>query len=171
MKLDGTLFPWFRRHKFPSLDFAQKWHADTRQIQWMVLTSWAQIHLVKWFFSWISAFKLDFRKHVDPWCQHTPKVLACDGTYIGVSARNLNLTKPATGVDDIDHTSITKHKQYDQVFVVDKDARLHLNYLCRKIINKLKPNENLEEREEIQHTQKNLWNSYKYWWWHPDSHS
>ena len=109
---------------------------------------------VKWFFSWISAFQLDFRKHVDPWCQHTPKVLACDGTHIGVSARNLNLTKPATGVDDIDHTSITKHKQYDRVFVVNKDARLHLNYLCRKIINKLKPNEHLEETEEIHHTQK-----------------
>ena len=91
---------------------------------------------------------------MDPWCQHTPKVLTCDGTHIGVSARNLKLTKPATGVDDIDHTSIIKHKQYDWVFVVNKDARLHLNYLCRKIINKLKPNEKLEEREEMQHTQK-----------------
>ena len=109
---------------------------------------------VKWFFSWISAFQIDFRKHVNPWCQHTPKVLACDGTHIGVSARNLNLTSPATRVDDIDHTSITKHKRYDRVFVANKDARLHLNYLCRKIINKLKPNEHLEETEEIQQTQK-----------------
>ena len=37
---------------------------------------------------------------------------------------------------------------------MNKDARLHLNYLCRKIINKLKPNEKLEEREEMQCTQK-----------------
>ena len=57
-------------------------------------------------------------------------------------------------VDDIDHTSITKHKYYDHVFVANKDARLHLNYLCRKSINKLKPNEKLQEREEMQHTQK-----------------
>ena len=106
------------------------------------------------FFSWISAFKIDFRKHIEPWCEHTPKVLACDGTHIGVSTRNLILSKPVTGVDDIDHTSITQHKCYDCVFVSNKDARLHLNYLCRKIINKLKPNEKLEEREEMQHTQK-----------------
>ena len=29
---------------------------------------------LKWFFPWISAFKIDFRKHIDPWCEHTPKV-------------------------------------------------------------------------------------------------
>ena len=57
-------------------------------------------------------------------------------------------------MDDIDHTSITQHKCYDCVFVANKDARLHLNYMCRKIINKLKPNEKLEEREEMQCTQK-----------------
>ena len=66
----------------------------------------------------------------------------------------MKLSKPVTGVDDIHHTSITKHKQYDWVFVVNKIARLHLNYLCRKIINKLKPNEKLEEQEEMQCTQK-----------------
>ena len=63
-------------------------------------------------FSWISAFKIDFRKHVNLYCEHTPKVLACDRTHIGVLARNLNLRKPVTGVDDIDHTSITQHKCY-----------------------------------------------------------
>ena len=80
--------------------------------------------------------------------------MACDGTHIGVSARNLNFSKPVTGVDDIDHTLITQHKHYDHVFVANKDARLHLNYLCRKIIMKLKPNETLEEREEMECTQK-----------------
>ena len=46
---------------------------------------------IKWFFSWIAAFKLDFQKEIDPWCQYTPKVLACDGTHIGVSVRNMKL--------------------------------------------------------------------------------
>ena len=46
-----------------------------------------------WFFGWLAAFKIDFRKEIDPWCSYNPEVLACDGTHIGVSLRNIcNLT-------------------------------------------------------------------------------
>ena len=40
---------------------------------------------ISWVFSWIAAFKIDFRKEVEPWCEYKPKILACDGTHIGVS--------------------------------------------------------------------------------------
>ena len=108
---------------------------------------------VKWFFAWTSAFQIDFRKHIDPWCEHSPKVLAYDGTHIGVATRNMNLVQPVTSVDDMDCTSVTKHKQYDRVFVADTNARIHLNYICRKILKKLKPKEKLPEEEEVCKTQ------------------
>ena len=44
---------------------------------------------IGWFFSWLSAFKIDFRKQIDPFCRHNSKILACDGTHIGVSLRHL----------------------------------------------------------------------------------
>ena len=44
---------------------------------------------IGWFFGWLSAFKIDFRKQIDPFCGHNPKILACDGTHIGVSLCHL----------------------------------------------------------------------------------
>ena len=44
---------------------------------------------ISWFFGWLSAFKIDFRKEIDPYCGYDPKILACDGTHIGVSLRHL----------------------------------------------------------------------------------
>ena len=108
---------------------------------------------VKWFLTWISAFQIDFRKEIDPWCEHNPRILACDGTHIGVATRKMNLAQPVTIADDIDHTSIKKHKWYDRVLVADTNARLHLNYICRKILKKLKPKEKLSEEQELCETQ------------------
>ena len=34
---------------------------------------------IGWFFGWLSAFKIDFCKEIDPFCGHNPKMLACDG--------------------------------------------------------------------------------------------
>ena len=48
------------------------------------------------FFSWVCNWELDFRKEIDPWCQYSPSVLACDGTHIGVSIKHLNLEEPIT---------------------------------------------------------------------------
>ena len=43
---------------------------------------------IGWFFSWHSAFKIDFRKHIDPFCGYNPDIFACDGTHIGVSLKH-----------------------------------------------------------------------------------
>ena len=51
---------------------------------------------LKWFFGWMSNMKLDFRKEIDPVCGYNPKILACDGTHIGVSIKHLHLDKPVT---------------------------------------------------------------------------
>ena len=40
---------------------------------------------IGWFFGWLSALKIEFLKEIDPYCGHNPKMLACDGTHIGVS--------------------------------------------------------------------------------------
>ena len=41
---------------------------------------------------------------MDPWCRHKPKIIAGDGTHIGVDVKNLNLDKSVQKVDDKDTT-------------------------------------------------------------------
>jgi hypothetical protein len=55
---------------------------------------------VKVLFSWLVSFKIDFRKEIDPKCGYDPKLLACDGTHIGVSVKHLRLDHPVTAPDD-----------------------------------------------------------------------
>ena len=45
---------------------------------------------IKWLFSWIAQMEIDFRQHIDPWCEYKPKMLACDGTHVGVSLKYMN---------------------------------------------------------------------------------
>ena len=67
---------------------------------------------ISWFFSWISAFQIDFRKEVDPWCGHSPKTLACDGTHIGVAVQHMKMDNPVTKVD-LPHKVVQPlHKRY-----------------------------------------------------------
>ena len=97
---------------------------------------------IKWFFGWLSAFQIDFQKQVDPWCRHNPKMLACDGTHIGVSVRNINLhNRGITAVDDPTKRVPGKHKRYDRVIILDRKAREHLKYMCMKVLKKLKQEE------------------------------
>ena len=42
----------------------------------------------------MAQMKIDFRKEIDPWCKYDPKILACDGTHVGLSLRHLNLQNP-----------------------------------------------------------------------------
>ena len=46
---------------------------------------------IRSFFGWMSAHRIDFQKEVDPWCMYSPKILACDGTHIGVSMCHMNI--------------------------------------------------------------------------------
>ena len=58
---------------------------------------------IKWLFDWLCCFKIDFCKHIDPRCRYNPKLLACDGTHIGVSVRSIMLDNGrVTGVDEPD---------------------------------------------------------------------
>ena len=66
---------------------------------------------IKWLFAWMGSMKIDFRKEVDPWCKYKPETLACDGTHIGVSMRNMNLTSPVTMADDPQKVP-TSHRRY-----------------------------------------------------------
>ena len=63
---------------------------------------------IGWFFGWLSAFKIDFRKHIDPWCGYKPEILACDGTHIGVSLKHLDLNESVTS-PDTEEVLVAKH--------------------------------------------------------------
>ena len=71
---------------------------------------------VSWFFSWAGGMKIDFRSWVDPWCGHSPKILACDGTHIGMSLRLMDISPIDTAADDsaVRETSL---RRYDRVFM------------------------------------------------------
>ena len=65
---------------------------------------------IGWVFSWLCGFRVDFRKQIDPWCGYNPKILACDGTHIGVAVRHMKLDHPVTKVDlpDLCHKPVHK---------------------------------------------------------------
>ena len=46
---------------------------------------------LNWFFSWAANTKNDFRKDIDPFCEPAPTILACNGSHVGVSFRQLNI--------------------------------------------------------------------------------
>ena len=63
----------------------------------------------------MGSMQIDFRKHVDPRCKYNPKILACDGTYTGVSMRQMNLTAPVTKAESLG-ANYTTHKRYGMPF-------------------------------------------------------
>ena len=95
-------------------------------------------NFISWFFCWISAFQIDFRKERDPWCGSKPPILACDGTHIGISIRNMKLDRPVTDPDLPDTTYKAQHKRGDRVINQHPGARRHLNYLSKKMLKKIK---------------------------------
>ena len=80
---------------------------------------------IKWFLAWLAAFKIDFRKEVDPWCGH-------DGTHIGVSLRQMNFRNPVTSPDPTLPVLDAHHQRYNRVLLTDTHMRKHLSYLSRK---------------------------------------
>ena len=108
---------------------------------------------ISWFFGWLAAFKIDFRAQVDPWCKYNPKILACDGTHIGVSLRNMRLEKPVTAPEDLDRILKPVHKRIARMIIQKRPHRAHLRYLCRSQMRKLKPAEELDPQIEATNTQ------------------
>ena len=99
------------------------------------------------FFGWLSAFKIDFRKHKEPWCGYKPEILACDGTHIGVSLKHLDLEKSVTSPDK-DEVYMAKHQQMDRLLIRDNDTRQHLRYMCNKFLGKVPLDKLLTQQEE-----------------------
>ena len=82
---------------------------------------------LKWLFSWIGSMNIDFRKHIDPWCLYNPKVLACDGTHIGVSIKHLNLATPVTKADSSYGPVAPYHKRYIYIIIQNSKSNLKLH--------------------------------------------
>lgn len=102
---------------------------------------------VNWFFGWLSAMKIDFRKEIDPWCGHDPKILACDGTHIGVNIKHMQLNK-AVILPDNDQEYQAQHRRKDRSIIHDDEARKHLRYMASKWMNKVKPDKIISPNEE-----------------------
>ena len=111
---------------------------------------------IKWWFSWASSLKIDFRKPC-PVCQFEPKQLACDGTKVGIGFRHANFTdisKP----DNENLIEPTIHRRLDRCFLSNdlspltnrnmNECRSHLNYLSKKALNELTDSEILTEEIE-----------------------
>ncbi len=99
---------------------------------------------------------IDFRQEVDPWCGYDPKVLACDGTHIGVSLKLQNLKQPITEPELKDKKLRSVHKknqrcflpypqkvksvsvaQWENVRETTKTARTHLFTLCCRVLKEV----------------------------------
>ena len=118
-------------------------------------------NFISWIFCWISAFKIDFRKEHNLWCGSKPPILACDGTHIGISIRNMKLERPVTDPDLPDTTHKAQHKQGDRVVIKDPGARRHLNYLSKKMLKKIKEKDIIDVDLERERTQDMLQKVYR----------
>ena len=105
------------------------------------------------FFAWVASHQIDYRQEIDQWCGHNPKILAGDGTHIGVSVRMMKLEKPITQPDRIP-IKAPRHKRFQRCFlpipmerekgerVSDfdvrktciKDARFYLQNRCKNVL-------------------------------------
>ena len=103
---------------------------------------------ISYFFCWLAAMKIDFRKEIDPKCGYDPQILACDGTHIGVSTRNLKLDEPVTK-PDFENVLKSKHRRKQRALIPDCDARKNLKYFCKKVLKKLKEDKEKDRAEEL----------------------
>ena len=118
-------------------------------------------------FSWMSNFKVDFRQPCST-CGYNPKILACDGTKIGIFFRNAtstDLMEAPTCDDELTpvHTRCDrqffcyKAKDSKECKQRKRQAQQDLTYFVAKFENKLddfkKQHKNMENRSELERTQ------------------
>ncbi len=91
---------------------------------------------IKWWFSWAANHKIDFREPCSV-CKYHPKILACDGTKLGVVHNKHNLS-PIEKPDNLQDMFPTQHRRNDRCFLsytsdhspeVVRTAREHLCFL------------------------------------------
>ena len=73
---------------------------------------------------------------IDHVCGYNPKVLACDGTHIGVSIKCLHLDKPVTQ-PDLDEVKKAKHQRIKRLLIGQKCTREAIHYCCSDILGKI----------------------------------
>ena len=69
---------------------------------------------ISWFFGWLAAHQIDFRKEVDPWCMYNPQMLASDATHIGVAVQKMKLWNKVCDIDQPDILVKVPHRRYTQ---------------------------------------------------------
>lgn len=117
---------------------------------------------VTWFFSWAGRMDDDFKQEVDPWCSPNPKIVACDGTHVGLSLRKLSIN----GIESPDtaETVDPPHKRYDRVFLPYRpdlhpdnvrSGRIHLKYMAKKYLSQHDGEEPLQQ-DDIDARNENL---------------
>lgn len=118
----------------------------------------------EWIFSWMANFKIDFRQPCGA-CKYNPRILACDGTKLGIYFKNVKLEpfeKP-TSTENI----VPNHKRTDRQFFsysesssnqvkeTKNQAQEHLQYYIAKFTNCL--DEFQKEREKDKKKKKNAY--------------
>ena len=109
---------------------------------------------ISWFFSWAARMKFDFLQSVDPWCQHSPKMLVGDATHVGVALKFMD-KDICIEKSELEETVTPLHKRYNRVFLpydgknndLIKKCRSHLCWVCMKVLSEA--TEHLEPPEEI----------------------
>ena len=98
---------------------------------------------IRWFFAWLAARRIDFRKEIDQSCGYEPKILAVDGTHFGTSVRHLKTDKLNILEADTEDIVARQHTRHSRSFMpypgmkrcrrTDR-ARRHLLWKCQKIL-------------------------------------
>uniref|UniRef100_A0A7M5WYX6 SWIM-type domain-containing protein n=2 Tax=Clytia hemisphaerica TaxID=252671 RepID=A0A7M5WYX6_9CNID len=70
---------------------------------------------LKVFFAWASNQGREFRRCC-PWCGSAPKVLACDGTKVGILCQNLHID-PIETIRDPENELPTQSRRFDRCFI------------------------------------------------------
>ena len=110
---------------------------------------------ISWFFSWITKFKLDFRQQCSI-CKFQPKMLAADGTKIGINIRHSTVVPIETPTTGLIINSC--HRRNDRAFISftngdpqsksKTQSRDHLLYLANKVLHNLDAADVLPDAEE-----------------------
>lgn len=111
---------------------------------------------IAWWFSWISKFKIDFRKPCRL-CKFTPKFLAADGTKIGINVSHSTVIPVETPTTEtlIDPCHRRNNRAFIRYSQGDRDARDrahsrdHLLYHVKKALGTLRPTDELPLEEEM----------------------
>ena len=96
---------------------------------------------IEWFFGWASHMRIDFRKGCEI-CGDAPKVLACDGTKIGIGFKSMFVAPIETPDAEEPSIEVQANRRLDRCFIHsrgnntdEREARKQLKITCLGVIN------------------------------------